>query len=99
MYKISKNQNGQDFYDGLWQDRTITLGFCHSKRAMVLPSAAVAVDTLESLIVQEWMESPPALRVDPRAEEGALANSKTQRTAFRRFGWLGVLLRVELQHC
>lgn len=45
------------------------------------------------------MKSPPALRVDPRAEEGALANSKMQRSVFRRPGGLGVPLRVELQQC
>jgi len=42
------------------------------------------------------MKSPHALRVEPRAEEGALANSKMQLPVCRRIGWLDVPVRVVL---
>jgi hypothetical protein len=42
------------------------------------------------------MKSPHALRVEPRTEEGALANSKMQLPVFRRIGWLDVPLRIVL---
>jgi len=93
MENITKNQSGQGLYIGLSQDRTARLT---TQEVLLLPGATNAVETSEILIVQEWMESLHALRVDPRAEEGALANSKMHLPAFRRIGWLDVPLRVVL---